>query len=115
VVSIVVLVTTWGLLREALHLALDGVPDGVDFVAVQTYLRSLPDVSAVHDLHIWAMGTTETALTAHLVLPWCPEPPGFLAYLEHELHERFGIDHATVQLEPSGDTTTCRLAPEDVV
>jgi cobalt-zinc-cadmium efflux system protein len=61
------------------------------------------------------MGTTETALTAHLVLPWCPEPPAFLGYLEHELHERFGIDHATVQLEPTGETTACRLAPEDVV
>ena len=53
--------------------------------------------------------------TAHLVLPWCPEPPAFLGYLERELHERFGIDHATVQLEPTGETTPCRLAPEDVV
>ncbi len=115
VVSIVVLVSTWSLLREAVHLALAGVPDGIDIVAVQTYLRSLPEVSAVHDLHIWAMGTTETALTAHLVMPWCPEPPEFLAYLEHDLHERFGIDHATVQLEPTSDTIPCRLAPEDVV
>jgi len=63
----------------------------------------------------WAMGTTETALTAYLVLPWCPEPPAFLGYLERELRELFGIDHATVQLEPIRETTACQLAPEDVV
>lgn len=115
VVSVVVLISTWGLLREALHLALAGVPDGIDVDAVQTYLRSLPEVSAVHDLHIWAMGTTETALTAHLVVPWSPQPPVFLTYLERELHDRFGIDHATVQLELNDAAEPCRLAPDDVV
>lgn len=115
VVSGVVLVSTWGLLKEGVHLALSGVPEGVDFLAVQTYLRALPDVSAVHDLHIWAMGTTETALTAHLVVPWALVPPAFLSYLERDLHERFGIDHTTVQLEPDGDGAACRLAPDEVI
>jgi len=114
-VSVVVLVSTWSLLREAVHLALAGVPEGVDITAVRDFLRSLPTVSEVHDLHIWAMGTTGVALTAHLVMPWCAEPPAFLKPLEQDLRTRFGIDHATVQLEPSQDAQPCQLAPDDVV
>lgn len=114
-VSIVVLVSTWELLREALHLALAGVPAGVNVVAVQDFLQSLPGVCEVHDLHIWPMGTTEVALTAHLVLPWTAQPPTFLQDLEHELKKRFGIDHATVQLEPQDAGTSCMLASSEVV
>ena len=114
-VSIVVLVSTWELLRDALHLALAGVPSGVNVVAVQDFLQSLPGVCEVHDLHIWPMGTTEVALTAHLVLPWTAQPPSFLQDLEHELKKRFGIDHATVQLEPQDAGTSCELASSEVV
>jgi len=114
-VSIVVLVSTWSLLREAVHLALAGVPEGIDIAAVRIFLQALPSVSEVHDLHIWAMGTTEVALTAHLVMPWCAEPPAFLGQLEQELRTRFGIDHATVQLEPNEDAEPCPLAPDDVI
>ena len=114
-VSIVVLVSTWELLRDALHLALAGVPSGVNVVAVQDFLQSLPGVCEVHDLHIWPMGTTEVALTAHLVLPWTAQPPSFLQDLEHELKKRFGIDHATVQLEPQDAETSCGLASSEVV
>lgn len=114
-VSIVVLLSTWGVLREALHLALAGVPSRVSIVAVQDFLQTLPGVCEVHDLHIWPMGTTEVALTAHLVMPWTEEPPAFLRTLEHELKTRFGIDHATVQLEPQEAGTTCGLAPSEVV
>jgi cobalt-zinc-cadmium efflux system protein len=108
VISGVVLVGTWGLLREALHLALDGVPRSVELEKVRTYLLALPDVEAVHDLHVWAMSTTEIALTAHLVMPWTECAPGFLNGLEHELDERFGISHVTVQIEPSENNACAR-------
>jgi cobalt-zinc-cadmium efflux system protein len=109
-VSAVVLFGTWSLLRDALHLAMDGVPRGIDLEHVRTFLLALPGVEAVHDLHIWAMSTTEIALTAHLVMPWSDCPPAFLGGLEHELLERFGIAHATVQIDPAGDDACARGA-----
>src|SRR5204863_3447617 len=69
-VSVVILVGTWKLLREALNLLLDAVPPHIDPHAVEKYLAELPDVRQVHDLHVWSMSTTEVAMTAHLVLPW---------------------------------------------
>ncbi len=114
VVSAVVLFGAWGLLRDALHLALDGVPKGVDLEKVRTYLLSLPRVESVHDLHIWAMSTTEVALTAHLVMPWGDCPPAFLAGLEHDLDERFGISHVTVQIEPPTETPCARSVADAV-
>ncbi len=107
-VSAVVLVGTWSLLRDALHLAMDGVPRHIELGEVRAFLAGLPDVDAVHDLHVWAMSTTEVALTVHLVMPWRDCPPAFLAGLDHELEERFGIAHATVQLEPAADSTCAR-------
>ena len=109
-VSGVILLGTWGLLRDALHLALDGVPKEVEIEKVRAFLSALPCVEAVHDLHVWAMSTSEIALTAHLVMPWSPCPPPFLAGLEHELSDRFGIAHATVQIEPAGDPSCARDA-----
>jgi cobalt-zinc-cadmium efflux system protein len=103
IVSAVVLYGTWGLLRDAVHLAMDGVPRNIDLEKVRAFLARLPDVEAVHDLHVWAMSTTEIALTAHLVMPWRDCPPPFLAELEHELGVHFGIAHVTVQIEPSGE------------
>lgn len=107
-VSVAVLWSTWGLLRDATNLALDAVPDHVDPERVRAWLADLPGVRDVHDLHIWALSTTETALTAHLVLRWGPEPPGFLGDLDDELRERFGIAHVTVQLEPDEAESHCR-------
>jgi len=109
-ISVVILVGTWGLFREALHLTLDGVPKGVELERVRAFLGALPGVESVHDVHVWAMSTTEVALTAHLVMPWRDRPPAFLAGLEHDLDERFGIAHATVQLEPSGAAACARDA-----
>jgi cobalt-zinc-cadmium efflux system protein len=103
---------TWGLLRDSLDLALDAVPAGIDRDAVETYLAALPGVSAVHDVHIWAMSTTETALTVHLVRPGAGTDDSLLADASKVLHERFGIAHATFQIE-NGDA--CHLAPAEVV
>lgn len=114
VVSAVVLYGTWRLLRDALHLAMDGVPRHIDLEEVRAFLRELPEVQAVHDLHVWAMSTTEIALTAHLVMPWPSCEPSFFGELEHELHERFGISHVTVQLEGASGRRCARDAAHAV-
>lgn len=108
-VSAAVLVATWRLLVDALHLSLDGVPTGIDLGAVRSFLAELPGVLGVHDLHVWALGTSETALTVHLVVPWSDQPPSFLSRLDAELERRFGIAHATVQLEPAENHACARL------
>jgi len=103
---------TWGLLKDSLKLGLLGVPQGIDEKAVRGFLAALPGVSAVHDLHIWPMSTTETALTAHLVMPGGHPGDGFLHELAHELEHDFGIGHATVQVEMAAE---CGLEDEGVV
>lgn len=113
-VALVILVSSWDLAREALRLSLDAVPAGIDRAAVERCLAGLPGVTEVHDLHIWAMSTTETALTAHLVRPGAALDDCFLVDASHALAERFGIRHATLQVE-AGDGDPCRLAPPDVV
>jgi cobalt-zinc-cadmium efflux system protein len=115
-IAIVLVITagTWGLLRRSVRLAMDAVPEGIDPVAVRRFLTELPGVTSVHDLHIWPMSTTETALTAHLVIPGGTTGDAFLAQLAHEMHDRFGIGHTTVQVE-NGDGVACKLAPDDVV
>jgi len=104
---------TWGLLRESLNLAMDAVPAGIDPHAVEAFLAGLRGVAAVHDLHIWAMSTTEVALTAHLVMPQAPTDDRFLGEACHGLRHRFGIGHVTIQLE-HGDIA-CHQAPANVV
>jgi cobalt-zinc-cadmium efflux system protein len=115
VIALVILVGTWDLLRESLDLALDAVPAGIDPAAVQLYLASLPGVTAVHDLHIWGMSTTHAALTAHLVRPGARIDDALLSQTCRELHDRFGIEHATIQVESGDGAGPCRLEPEDVV
>ncbi|MGK7908420.1 MAG: cation diffusion facilitator family transporter [Synechococcus sp.] len=114
-IVIVIVVTTWGLLRSALSLSLDAVPSSIDPVALRQFLEKLPGVTDIHDLHVWAMSTTETALTVHLVLPeGCPGD-SFLHELQQELHSRFGIDHITVQIETGTLGYYCLQAPEERV
>ena len=99
VISAVIVWGTWSLLREALALALAGVPPGVDQGGVADYLAGLPGVTDVHDLHIWGMSTTETALTVHLVRPGAALDDGLLTEVCAELRRRFAIHHATLQVE----------------
>ena len=112
-VGVVILWSGWGLMRDALNLALDAVPARIDRSAVEAYLASLSGVIEVHDLHIWGMSTTETALTAHLVRPNAGWDDALLADIAHELDHRFGIQHATIQFETGA--LECRLAPAQVV
>lgn len=112
-VAAVILVGTWGLLRQSVDLALDAVPRGIDRRSVEAYLAALPDVCAVHDLHIWALSTTRTALTAHLVRRSHDGDEAVLARAAEELAARFGIDHATIQIEVEGHG--CALAPNEVL
>jgi cobalt-zinc-cadmium efflux system protein len=115
VISAVIVISTWGLLREALDLALQAVPTAVDQVGVQDYLRALPGVSDVHDLHIWGMSTTETALTAHLVRPGAEIDDAFLHDACAELRSRFAIHHATFQVEAGAETHPCEQAKAGAV
>lgn len=108
IVAAVILKGTWGLLTESLALALDAVPAGIDPVAVNDWLAGLAGVAAVHDLHIWPQGTTGAILTVHLVMPAGHPGDEALANIAHALHHRFGISHATVQVEAGPDH--CRQA-----
>jgi cobalt-zinc-cadmium efflux system protein len=101
--------SAFGLLKSALHLSLDGVPEGIDPLEVETWLRSVPGISDVHDLHVWPLSTTSVALTAHLVMPGGPAGDGFLDTIAGDLEYRFGIAHSTLQVE-RGDGADCRLA-----
>jgi cobalt-zinc-cadmium efflux system protein len=112
VIAAVIVVGTWELMRESLDLALDAAPKGIDPAAVRGWLEALPGVTEVHDLHIWAMSTTETALTAHLIRPGGGEADGFLHDAGAGLAERFGIGHATLQLETGG---ACHLSASGAV
>lgn len=98
-IAVVILLATWGLLMEALDMASDAVPRKINAAAVAHYLRSLPGVQAVHDLHIWPLSTTETALTAHLVMPEPPASDRFLFEVADNLRHQHGIDHPTLQVE----------------
>jgi cobalt-zinc-cadmium efflux system protein len=112
VISGVIVWSTWGLLRDAAKMSLHGVPPQIDPGAVRIYLQSLPAVAEVHDLHIWPMSTTETALTCHLVMPDGYPQPDFLEGVYVGL-QRFGIEHPTIQIE-SGDRP-CKLSPAHIV
>jgi len=114
-IALVIVVGTWSLLRDSINLALDAVPANIDRAAIQSYLLGLPGVTEVHDLHIWAMSTTEVAMTAHLVRPGAGLDDQLLMQACHELLHRFGIGHATLQVEAGDPAHPCALAPAEVV
>ncbi|MFE8595778.1 cation diffusion facilitator family transporter [Archangium violaceum] len=108
-IAALIVLGTWGLLKEAVDLALHAVPRGINLEAVEARLAQAPGVTRVHDLHVWGMSTTETALTAHLVMPRTPDGDGFLAGLKAQLHDEFGIEHVTLQVEQGALTNCCSL------
>ena len=110
-IAAVILWGTWGLFKQSLHLLFDGVPDSVDPLAVQACLAALPGVVRVHDLHIWAMGTSQIALTAHLVMPQGRADDALLQEATHLLHERFDITHVTLQVMKVAFSRAC-VAPD---
>jgi cobalt-zinc-cadmium efflux system protein len=114
VIAAAIVLSTWGLLRDSVALALNAVPEHIDPRVVRTYLSRLAGVTEVHDLHIWAMSTTETAMTAHLVRPVNPDNDQFLHDVCGEMSKRFNIGHVTIQVE-SGGVATCHLSGADVV
>jgi cobalt-zinc-cadmium efflux system protein len=106
-IAAVIFVGTWGLLKESLQLALQGVPPSIAIEEVDRYLRELPGVTDVHDLHVWAMSTTEIAMTVHLVLPGKNNHDAILRQASDELLHRFNIGHTTIQIERSLDDVDC--------
>jgi cobalt-zinc-cadmium efflux system protein len=114
-IALVILYGTWGLGRDSVNLAFDAAPAGIDPDAVKRHLEALPGVVEVHDLHIWAMSTTETALTAHLVRPGAALDDAFIADAARDLAKRFSIRHATLQVECGDPAHPCHLAPAEVV
>ena len=106
-IVIVIMIGTWGLLKESFHLSMDAVPKNINLEEVKNYLESLEWVKEVHDLHIWAMSTTETALTAHLVIPGEQKEAMFLEKVCRELYDKFDIDHPTIQIEKNPQSANC--------
>ena len=108
-IVIIVLLGTWGLLRNAIDLSIDAVPEGINISEIEDYLTSLKNVSCIHDLHVWALSTTETALTAHLVTTQETMDNTFLIELQQYLHDKFGVDHTTIQIEKENSENNCKL------
>lgn len=113
IIVLVIAWGTWGLAKDSLKMGLNAVPDGISEVEVRAFLAERSGVATVHDLHIWPMSTTETALTAHLVIPAGHPGDAFLNSIARDLDHRFGIGHATLQVE-TGDGS-CDLVSDDTV
>jgi len=118
IITIVIVVGTWQLLLESLNLIMDAVPAGIEPLTIRAYLAQLPGVAEVHDLHIWGISTTEIALTAHLITPGGHPGDQLMAQIAKELHDRFGIEHPTIQIELGKSANFCNvcvLAPDSHV
>jgi len=111
VIIAVIVIGTWGLLRESVQLALSAVPSNIEVVAIDAYLRQCPGVSDIHDMHIWGMSTTENALTVHLVMPDGYPGDDFMDDIMLTLKERFSVQHSTLQIELGTTVHACSLNP----
>ncbi len=114
-IALLIIASTWGVLRDSMHLAMDGVPAHIPQGEVEAWLGALPGVTEVHDLHIWGLSTTEAALTAHLVRAERVDDQELIRVACHGLGARFRIFHATLQVETLDVAESCRLRPSDVV
>ena len=110
-IVMVIVFGTWSLLREAVKLALIAVPAHIDVNALETYLRQCDGVTDIHDLHIWGMSTTESALTVHLVMPAGFPGDMFMDMIAHTLKEQFSVQHCTLQIEQGTTQHSCTLQP----
>jgi cobalt-zinc-cadmium efflux system protein len=113
-INTVIVIGTWSLLRDSLHLSLNAAPRNIEPEAVRAYLGAQAGVANIHDLHIWAMSTTENALTVHLRMPGGHPGDDFLIHIARDLKEKFRINHPTLQIETSVDAV-CALEPDHVV
>lgn len=105
----VILVGTWGLFRDSINYAMDAVPNSIDIPAIRNYLTGFGHVSRIHDLHVWPLSTTEIALTVHIVVDDDSLDNDFLRNLQQHLHNHFGIEHSTIQIETSMGENGCKL------
>jgi cobalt-zinc-cadmium efflux system protein len=115
IIAIVIVIGTWRLLRHSLDMALHAVPPSIDAGEVRAHLHQIPGVAEVHDLHIWPMSTTTTALTCHLVMPQGHPGDAVLTQIANDLHARFAIEHVTIQVETGDPEHPCVLVPDHVV
>jgi cobalt-zinc-cadmium efflux system protein len=109
VIVAVILAGTWNLLQESINLSIDAVPQHIDLSDITEYLTRVQNVSKIHDLHVWALSTTETALTVHLVTTKDLIDNTFLQEVQKHLHDNFGIEHATIQVEKEDRENRCML------
>ena len=107
IIVAVILVSTWGLLRDSINYAMDAVPDSINIPAIRNYLMSYDHVSRIHDLHVWPLSTTEIALTVHIVVNDDSLDNNFLQNIQQHLHDHFGIEHSTIQVETSVGKNNC--------
>ncbi len=110
IIAAIILIGTWSLLRDSANLTIDSVPRNIDFNEVKKYLKNLSGVKEVHDLHIWALSTTDVALTAHLIMPNASIDDTFFEQVSKKLHDQFEINHPTLQIEKGNKV--CQLAHE---
>jgi cobalt-zinc-cadmium efflux system protein len=110
VVAGAIVAATWSLLTKSVAMAMNAVPEGLDTVEITAALAAIPGVISVHDLHVWPVSTTDTALTAHLVRGDISNDSRLLAAAQHQLEDLFGIQHATLQLETANFDCNCAFA-----
>ena len=107
-IALVIFWSTWKLLQDATKLSLDAVPGSINIEKVKEYFKNKPEINDFHDLHIWALSTTETALTVHLLLDEKLNRDNFIKTVNHDLEHKFGINHSTIQTEEIDCSNGCK-------
>lgn len=114
-IAFIIVLGTWSLLRDSINLALHAAPKNINTTKVKAYFAELAGVKEVHDLHIWAMSTTNTALSVHLLMPEGHPGDSFIKKITHTLEHDFHIHHSTIQIEIGNADAKCRFAPDYVI